>query len=230
MTTKRQLKAYESVALRPEDISGKISFFDIFGRKAAVHPAKNTPDSNRRKKRLVSGRVHIEIGSGKGTFLLGQAQAFPEINFLGIEWANKYYKYAVDRIGRRAILNVRLMRTEAASFIANSVEDRSVECFHIYYPDPWPKKRHHKRRFICTENVLQMVRCLKKNGLINIATDHDGYFQWMQDVFKGFTKELKPADFLSPAGAGDGELVGTNYERKYAKEKRKVYTLAFRKR
>jgi tRNA (guanine-N7-)-methyltransferase len=205
---KRQLKEYPDIALRPEDVDGKIDFSNIFGRNAAVH---------------------IEIGTGKGTFLVNQALAFPEINFLGIEWANKYYKYAVDRIGRRAIGNVRIIRTEAASFIANSIDEASVECFHIYYPDPWPKRRHYKKRFICAENVSQIVRCLEKKGIVNFATDHAEYFQWAQNVFEGFAEELKPVDFVSPAGANEGELVGTNYERKYIKEKREIYTLAFKK-
>jgi tRNA (guanine-N7-)-methyltransferase len=205
---KRQLKEYPNVALRPEETSGRIDFFDVFGRKNAVN---------------------IEIGSGRGTFLLNQAKVFPQIDFLGIEWASKYYKYAVDRMGRQKIGNVRIIRTEAAFFIADSIGGKTVECFHIYFPDPWPKRPHHKRRFICAENVAQMIRCLKKNGLINIATDHAEYFQWMQDVFESFTDKLKPVEFVRPAGAQSDELVGTNYERKYLKEKRPVYTIAFRK-
>ena len=205
---KRRLKEYPNVALKPEDIAGKINFSDIFGRKKAVH---------------------IEVGSGRGTFLVNQSVALPGINFLGIEWANKYYRYAVDRMGRKKIGNVRLIRTEAAVFIAEHIEDNSVGCFHIYFPDPWPKKRHHKRRFICKENVTQLIRCLKKNGLINIATDHAEYFQWMQNVFESFVEKLKPVKFVRPAGALENELVGTNYERKYAKEKRNIFTFAFRK-
>jgi tRNA (guanine-N7-)-methyltransferase len=206
--TKRQLKEYSGIAFRPEDIDGKIDFSDIFGRKAAVH---------------------IEIGSGKGTFLVNQAKVSPQIDFLGIEWANKYYKYAVDRIGRRAVENVRLIRTEAASFIIESISDSTVECFHIYFPDPWPKKRHHKRRFVCAKNVEQMIWCLKKNGLINIATDHAEYFQWMQKVFEGFADRLLSAEFVRPAGVDGDELTGTNYERKYRKENKRIYTLALRR-
>lgn len=206
--TKKQLKEYPNAVLKPEDIEGKISFSDIFGRKKAVH---------------------IEIGSGRGTFLVNQSAAWPDINFLGIEWANKYYRYAVDRIGRKKIGNVRLIRTEAAVFIAEHIEDNSVECFHIYFPDPWPKKRHHKRRFICGRNVEQMIRCLKRGGLINIATDHAEYFQWMRNVFEGFAEKLKPVEFVRPVGAQNDELVGTNYERKYLKTGRKTFALAFKK-
>ena len=74
-----------------------------------------------------------------------------------------------------------------------------------------------------------MIRCLKKRGLINIATDHAEYFEQMKKVFENFAKELKPVEFVRPAGAQDNELVGTNYERKYIKEKRNIFTLAFKK-
>jgi tRNA (guanine-N7-)-methyltransferase len=205
---KKRLKEYPDVALRPTETSGRIDFFDIFGRNAPLH---------------------IEIGCGRGTFLIGQAKALPAINFLGIEWANKYYKYTVDRIGRQKIGNVRIIRTEAASFIADLVNNETVECFHIYFPDPWPKRRHHKKRFICAKNIEQMIRCLKKGGLINIATDHAEYFKQMQKDFENFTGRLKPAEFARPAGAQSDELVGTNYERKYIKEKRNIFTLAYKK-
>jgi tRNA (guanine-N7-)-methyltransferase len=206
--TKRTLKDYENVALSDDNIKGKLKLSDVFGRKNSVH---------------------IEVGSGKGTFLVGQAAAFPNINFLGIEWANKYYKYAVDRMGRRGLGNVRMLRTDAAVFIAKHIRSSSVQCFHIYFPDPWPKRAHHKRRFISQENVTQLIRCLKKNGLINIATDHEDYFHWMQNVFANFTNELTPVEFMKPVGAKENEYVGTNFERKYMKEKRNTYTLAFKK-
>jgi tRNA (guanine-N7-)-methyltransferase len=205
---KKTLKEYSNIALREEEISGKTDFSDVFGRSAPLH---------------------IEIGSGKGTFLINQALAFPQINFLGIEWANKFYKHIVDRMGRRGAGNVRIIRTEAALFVSEHISNKSVDCFHIYFPDPWPKRSHHRRRFVSAENVAQMIRCLKKNGLINIATDHAEYFQWIQDVLNGFAKELKQVEFVKPAGAKDDELVGTNYERKYRKEKRNVFTIAYKK-
>jgi tRNA (guanine-N7-)-methyltransferase len=205
---KKPLKDYPNIALRDEDIKGKTDFSDVFGRFAPLH---------------------IEIGSGSGTFLVNQAIAFEQINFLGIEWANKFYKYIVDRMGRRGVGNVRAIRTEAALFVSEHIKNNCVDCFHIYFPDPWPKRSHHKRRFVCAKNVEQMIRCLKKNGLINIATDHSEYYQWMKDVFEGFADKLKPVEFVKPAGAKNEELVGTNYERKYMKEKRSVFTLAFKK-
>ena len=202
------LKEYPSVALKPEDLDGKIDFARIFGRK---------------------GHVHIEIGVGKATFLLNQARALPDDNFLGIEWARKYYRYAVDRIGRWRLNNVRIIRTDAAQFLAGSIPDSSIICFHIYFPDPWPKKRHHKRRFFNSANLDQLLRCLIPAGTIRIATDHADYFEQIQKVISSHSQTLEKIDFLPTAGADTGEWVGSNFERKYRKENRTIYTLALKK-
>ncbi len=204
---RRILKDYSSVSLDESNFEGKIDFSIIFGR---------------------TGPLHIEVGSGKGTFLVNQARKEPQANFLGIEWAGRYYRYAVDRLGRWGIKNVRLIRTEAAGFIKNFVPAETVDCFHIYFPDPWPKKRHHKRRFICGENLKELLRCLKKSGTIRIATDHAGYFEQIRAVLAD-RQGIEQIDFLPTAGADEGEWVGTNFERKYLKGKRPIYTIAVRK-
>ncbi len=204
----RILKEYPSVALKPENLDGKIDFVRVFGR---------------------AGPVHIEIGTGKGTFLLNQAKAHPGDDFLGIEWARKYYRYAVDRIGRWGLTNVRIIRTDAATFLADFIPDNSVECFHIYFPDPWPKKRHHKRRFICPANLEHLIRCLKTGGQLKIATDHTDYFEVIKTVLATRNEKLQEIDFLPTAGAEASEWVGTNFERKYLKDQRPIYTLAVRK-
>ena len=205
----RTLNDYPEISINPEDLNGKIDFVRIFGR---------------------NGPVHIEIGSGKGTFLLNQARVHPGNNFLGIEWARKYYRYAVDRIGRWDLKNVRIIRTDAAIFITEFIDDNSVDCFHIYFPDPWPKKRHHKRRFLCPTNLEQLIRCLKNQGKLRIATDHAEYFQQIQNVIAQTSDKLEEIDFLPTAGAETGEWVGTNFERKYIKDNRPIYTLALKKR
>ena len=89
---RKGVKDYTNISLCEEDVGGKIDFEDIFGR---------------------NGPVHIEVGSGKGTFLVTSAKAKEKVYFLGIEWANRYYKLAVDRIGRWGIGNVRIIRTGA---------------------------------------------------------------------------------------------------------------------
>ncbi len=208
-TMKRELKEYTEVALTWKEPGGPIDFARIFGRP---------------------GPVHIEIGSGKGTFLVAQAQAQPEANFLGIEWARKFYRHAVDRIGRWGLRNVRILRADAATFLREAVPVDSVDCFHVYFPDPWPKKRHHKRRFLQSANLEVLIRCLKPGGEIRIATDHADYFEQIRQVTCAFSRALQEIEFTRPAGARGGELTGTNYERKYVKQSRPIYTAAFRKR
>lgn len=204
----RILKDYPEISLKPENVDGKIDFARLFGRV---------------------GPVHIEIGTGKGTFLVNQAQALPDDNFLGIEWAGRYYRYAVDRIGRWDMTNVRIIRTDAAVFIADSVPYDSVDCFHIYFPDPWHKKRHNKRRLICPENLENLIGCLKTGGQLRIATDHADYFEQIKSVLAVRSDQLEEIDFLRPAGAQEGEYAGTNFERKYIKDQRPIHTIAVRK-
>ena len=205
----RTLNDYPEISINPKDLNGKIDFTRIFGR---------------------NGPVHIEIGSGKGTFLVNQAKDNPGDNFFGIEWARKYYRYAVDRIGRWDLKNVRIIRTDAAVFIAKFIDDNSVDCFHIYFPDPWPKKRHHKRRFLCPVNLEQLIRCLKIQGQLRIATDHAEYFKQIQNVIAQASDKLEEIDFLPTAGAETGEWVGTNFERKYIRDNKSIYTLAAKKK
>lgn len=207
-TMRRPLQEYPEVMLRSEDFRGRVDFTQIFGR---------------------SGPVHIEIGSGKATFLVSQAKAQPEANFLGIEWARKYFRHEIDRVGRWGLTNVRLVRADAAPFLRDFVPDESVDCFHIYFPDPWPKKRHHKRRLLQRSNLDILIRCLKPGGTIRIATDHAEYFEQIKEVTSAYGGILEEIEFPRPAGAREGELTGTNYERKYLKDGRPVYTLAVRK-
>jgi tRNA (guanine-N7-)-methyltransferase len=205
----RKLNNYPQFVLEHPNPPVKLNFGDIFGRLAPVH---------------------IEIGSGKGTFLVNQARCQPNADFTGIEWAGKFYRFAVDRVGRWNLTNVSIIRTDAARFIVECVPDSSVDCFHIYFPDPWPKKRHKKRRFINDANTDQLIRCLKPEGTIRVATDFGEYFEQIKSVFVSKADQLEQIDFLPNAGAQIGEWVGSNFERKYLKESRPIFTIAVRKR
>lgn len=204
----RILKNYFSVVIDPQNLSGNVEFRDIFGRNAPLH---------------------VEVGSGKGTFLLNQAKFQPDVNFIGIEWANRYFRFAVDRIGRWNLTNVRIIRIDAVRFIAECVPDGCVDCFHVYFPDPWPKKRHHKRRFLNLANVDHLIRCLKPAGTIRIATDFEEYFEQIKGVLTARADLLEQIDFLPTAGTAIGEWVGSNFERKYLKENRQIFTIAVKK-
>lgn len=172
--------------------------------------------------------IELEIGCGKGGFLLRRAKAYPERNFLGIEWANKYYKFAADRMARWQVTNVRILRTDAKNFVLHRLGPGCLSALHIYHPDPWPKKRHHKRRILTQDFVEAAVRALAEGARWAIQTDHAEYFQQIKAVTSA-RPELEPVPFDDPAFGTVGERTETNFEVKYMRDGRLIYRLAFRR-
>jgi tRNA (guanine-N7-)-methyltransferase len=170
--------------------------------------------------------VELEIGMGKGTFLTEQAKARPETNFFGIEWANQYWKFASDRLRRHKCLNARTVRAEALFFLREHVADASLSVLHVYFPDPWPKTRHHKRRLIQTPFLDQARRILAPGGRLQVVTDHKGYWEENIEPLIRSAAGFAVVDYNRPGSAGDGEFVGTNFERKYQREGRPFYAIA----
>ncbi len=192
----------EPMLLNLTDEAGRIRFADIFGND---HP------------------VELEIGAGKGTFVLAIAEAKPEHNFIGIEYAKAYADFAADRLRRHNLANTRIVSAEASWWVRCHVPDESLAAVHIYFPDPWPKTRHHKRRLIQLPFLKEVHRVLVPGGILRLVTDHADYFAHMQEKLAGQT-ELKVIPFTSPVAlredAPAGSIVGTNFERKYIAEGR----------
>lgn len=178
--------------------------------------------------------LELEIGSGKGTFLVQQAAACPDINYIGIEYARAYWLHAADRCRRHGLTNVRMAHTEAGLFVRNYLPPATLRQAHIYFPDPWPKKRHHKRRLIQAPFLRQLHRVLEDVSddgapMVRIATDHEDYFAWMVEHVAAVDDLFERLPFESPQAAGVGELVGTNFERKYRREGRGFHAMVLRK-
>ncbi len=174
--------------------------------------------------------LEIEIGSGKGTFLAQQAALQPETNFLGIEWTAEFWRYAADRIRRRGLTNVRLLRGDATEFIRHWVPAESVRTIHLYFSDPWPKTRHHKRRVVQDATLAQFHRVLLPKGELRIVTDHAELWAWDIDHVERHANLFERQPFVAPPSAGAGELVGTNFERKFAREGRPFMAMTLVKR
>jgi len=165
--------------------------------------------------------VELEIGTGKGTFLMGRAPARPEVNFLGIEYARPYCLYAADRVRRAGLGNVRMLCCDAGHFVKVCLADRSLWRIHVYFPDPWPKRRHHHRRLIQRPFVAEARRVLRPGGQLIVVTDH-------LDYFRQIVATVEAVDGLAAVpmpgwSDKDGELVGTNFERKYIAQGRGFY-------
>jgi tRNA (guanine-N7-)-methyltransferase len=169
--------------------------------------------------------VELEIGIGKGTFITEQAKARPDTNFIGLEWAKWFWRYASDRLRRSNCTNARTARAEASFFLQEFVPDGTISVLHIYFPDPWPKARHHKRRLIQPKFMPIVERILVPDGRLQVVTDHQGYFEEnIEPSVRG--SNLKVVDYNRPGSANEGEFVGTNFERKYRREGRPFYAIA----
>ena len=170
--------------------------------------------------------VELEIGMGKGTFITEQAKVHPETNYFGLEYARWFWRYASDRLRRNQCLNTRTVRAEALYFIREFIPDASLAVVHIYHPDPWPKKRHHKRRLIQPAFLEHVQRILVPGGLLRVVTDHKEYFDQIEAVIQA--SPMLIVDYTPPAWANEGELIGTNFERKYIKRGLPRYAIAAR--
>lgn len=178
--------------------------------------------------------VELEIGTGKGTFLLRRAQSLPERNFLGIEWCNEIFRYAADRMRRWRLTNVRMVRTDASLFIRHHCPRGSLQVLHIYHPDPWPKLRHRKRRLFQPAFVEAAAECLMPGGRLAVQTDHGEYFEQIARLLRGVpslveTPFTESEDGREVSAAAEELRLGTNFETKYAREGREFYRIALRR-
>ena len=170
--------------------------------------------------------VEVEIGSGKGLFVASAGSQKPEHNYLGIELSRKYARLAAERIVTRGIGNVRVWPGDARAVLARLVPDASVRVVHVYFPDPWWKKRHKKRRVFTADLLASLVRVLKPSGELHVATDVEEYFDVIRLLVGGERRFIElPAPPLKEPEHDLDYL--TNFERKFRLEGRTIYRAAY---
>lgn len=124
----------------------------------------------------------VEIGFGNGEQLLFSAEQEPQKNFIGIEVHAPGVGRALNIIAEMALTNVRIYQHDAVEVLRNEIADASLAELRIYFPDPWHKKRHHKRRIVQTEFIKLLCSKLKPGGLLHLASDWQEYVEHMWDV------------------------------------------------
>ncbi len=167
--------------------------------------------------------LEVELGSGDGSFIVQYARLNPAVNFIGVERLLGRFR-KIDRKGLRAGLrNLRLVRLEASYFLAFMLPADSLKAIHIYFPDPWPKRRHWNRRLINDQFAKTVEQKLQTSGFIFLRTDDIPYLEQMQRVFgsnPSFIPVEAPAQLLA---------VHTDFERGFQQRGVQTHALAFQK-
>jgi tRNA (guanine-N7-)-methyltransferase len=162
----------------------------------------------------------VEIGFGKGRYLLRRCQEDPEGRFLGVEVASEYWRMFVERARRRKLGNWIALRGDALALIASVLPHGFASAVHVYFPDPWPKSRHHKRRLFDPETVDLVLSLLRPGGRLLFATDFLEYGAMVQEILESYPGlRVEPRDRVWDEGPR------TNYEAKYIVEGRPILRL-----
>jgi tRNA (guanine-N7-)-methyltransferase len=174
--------------------------------------------------------VYLEIGFGNGEGLAAMAQRHPERSYLGVEVHGPGVGHLLLEIERRELANVRILRRDAVELLEWGLSAESLEGVYLFFPDPWPKKRHHKRRILNPAFVTLLARVIRPGGLFHAATDWEPYARQMLAVLESagryFANEAGPGAF-SPRPE-DRPL--TRFERRGQRLGHGVRDLVFRRR
>ena len=174
-------------------------------------------------------RMVVEIGFGRGEFLRSLADAAPDTAHVGIEVSRKRVLKMARRLARDEVRNVRLVCEPAERVLGDGLAEASAAGFWVNFPDPWPKKRHHKNRLLQAPIVHQIARRLAPGAPLEIATDHVEYAEWIHDVLRAeplLENANAPRPFIDEVA---GRL-HTAYEQMWREEGRALHFFRYRRR
>ncbi len=160
--------AAAAIELVPQNYFAPLDLKNVFGREAPLE---------------------VDLGCGDGTFLAELAAQDRHKNFLGTERLLGRVRSACRKIAQSELSNARILRVESAYAVRHLFPEQSVDRFHLLFPDPWPKRRHNRRRIVTEEFLESIHRSLAPRGMLQIATDQTDYFELMHDLasrFPGF--------------------------------------------
>jgi tRNA (guanine-N7-)-methyltransferase len=174
-------------------------------------------------------RLTVDLGFGRGELLLDLARGAPRAALLGVEYSFKRVLKLARRLARTELRNVRLVCETAEAIVGDRLAEGSVHAFWINFPDPWPKKRHHRRRLIQPGFVRQLASRLEPGGLLHAATDHEGYAEAIAEVLAG--EPLLESLHAPAAWSSEAPLrSATAYELEWRAQGRACRYFAYRRR
>jgi tRNA (guanine-N7-)-methyltransferase len=180
---------------------------------------------------LLFGRqapLEVEIGSGKGLFLRNAAAARPDADFLGIEIAAKYARFAAAMLAKRNLHNALVVQADALRVFQELLPDASLQAVHVYFPDPWWKKRHKKRRVMRESFIRDVQRTLSFGGRLHFWTDVEEYFQATLELIAECTGLHGPLDAPEAPAEHDMDYL-THFERRIRQLNEPVYRAEYLK-
>ena len=186
------------VILNPADAKGR--WQEIFGND---HP------------------IRVEVGSGKGAFVSGMAKANPEINYIGIDIQKSVLSYALDKVLATDVPNIKLLWVDGSD-LTDYFEEGEIDRLYLNFSDPWPKKRHEKRRLTYQSFLATYQQILPENGEIHFKTDNRGLFEYSLVSFSQYGMILKGVWLDLHASDFEGNVM-TEYEKKFSSKGQVIY-------
>jgi tRNA (guanine-N7-)-methyltransferase len=147
------------------------------------------------------GPVELEIGAGRGDFMVNYAALHPDTNFMAVERKLVVLRKIVTKVQRAGLSNVQVLNVEIRHFMSQYIRLASLDAIHVYFPDPWPKKRHgHRRLMVHAQNVDLLANSLRAGGWLHFRTDVPDYFEIALELLRARTDLVQaepPADLLA---------------------------------
>ncbi|HEY4282087.1 MAG TPA: tRNA (guanosine(46)-N7)-methyltransferase TrmB [Chthoniobacterales bacterium] len=182
-------------------------------------PAENIPAPNLSQLFGRDALLHVDLGCGDGSLLRAMAVEHPEINFLGTERLLRRVRSSDKKAAD--LPNMRIIRAETLYVLERLLAPESVDAFYLLFPDPWPKRRHHRRRIVTAEFLGRIWTRLTSHGSLFMATDHDDYFAAIRKLLR------KSSNFA--LASAEWKLPATTFEQKFIGAGTAIHRLELRK-
>ncbi len=172
--------------------------------------------------------LEVEVGSGKGLFLQNVASSTPERNFLGIEVARKYARFTASRLARLSLSNAVMVSCDGHRLFKERIPDQSLAGVHVYFPDPWWKRRHRRRRVLTPDFLAEIARTLLPGGTFHFWTDVEEYFLTTLRLIDAVASLEGPEAVAERVAEHDLDYL-THFERRKRQESLPIFRAIFTK-